>query len=146
MTESQSTCAVSYITVDTAIKQILTCGQCTLLANIEFKSAFRFLPIHQADRHLLAMQWNNHIYIDTCLSFGLQSALKLFNILADLLSWIVEQKGVSPVLHYLDHFLIMAPPSVASHICLGYLNTIKEVCSQLGIPLALEKLEGHHIV
>ena len=86
------------------------------------------------------MRWNNNIYIDTCLPFGLRSAPKLFNILADLLLWIVEAKGVSPILHYLDDFLILAPPS--SDTCLNNLNTVKEVCSQLGIPLALEKLEG----
>ena len=135
-------CSLSYITIDTAIRQILSFGPGTLLAKIDIKSAFRLLPVHPADRHLLAMQWNKQIYIDMCLPFGLRSAPKLFNILADLLSWIVEQKGVSPVLHYLDDFLIMTPPSSASHVCLDKLNTIMEVCSQLGIPLAMEKLEG----
>ena len=135
-------CSLSYITIDTAIRQILAFGPGTLLAKIDIKSAFRLLPVHPADRHLLAMQWNHQIYIDMCLPFGLRSVPKLFNILADFLSWIVEQKCVSPVLHYLDDFLIMAPPSPDSRVCLGNLNTFKEVCSQLGIPLAEEKLEG----
>ena len=135
-------CSLSYITINTAIRQILAFGPGNLLAKIDIKSAFRLLPVHPADRYLLAMQWNHQIYIDMCLPFGLRSAPKLFNILADFLSWIVEQKGVSPVLHYLDDFLIMAPPSPDSHVCLGNLNTFKEVCSQLGIPLAEEKLEG----
>ena len=135
-------CSLSYITIDTAIRQILDFGPGTLLAKIDIKSAFRLLPVLPADRHLLAMQWNHQIYIDMCLPFGLRSAPKLFNILADFLSWIVEQKGVSPVLHYLDDFLIMAPPSPDSRVCLGNLNTFKEICSQLGIPLAEEKLEG----
>ena len=133
-------CSLSYITVDTAISHIITLGPGTLLAKIDIKHAFRLLPVHPADRHILAMRWNNNIYIDTCLPFGLRSAPKLFNILADLLLWIVEAKGVSPILHYLDDFLILAPPS--SDTCLNNLNTVKEVCSQLGIPLALEKLEG----
>ena len=81
------------------------------------------------------------MYINTCLPFGLWSATKLFNLLADFLSWIIQQKGVSPVLHYLDNFLLLAPPS-SSHTCLSSLNTDKEVCSELGIPLTLEKLEG----
>ena len=96
--------------------------------------------MHPADRHILAMHWNNNIYIDTCLPFGLRSAPKLFNILADLLSWIVEEKGVAPNLHYLDDFLLLAPPS--SDACLSNLNLVKDVRLQLGIPLALEKLEG----
>ena len=103
-------CSLSYITIDMAIRQILAFGPGTLLAKIDIKSVFRLLPVHPANRHLLAMQWNNQIYIDMCLPFGLRSAPKLFNILADFLSWIVKQKGVSLVLHYLDDFLIMVPP------------------------------------
>ena len=92
-------CGLSYITIDHAIQKILELGTNTLLAKIDIKNAFRLLPVHPADRHLLAMEWRKHIYIDTCLPFGLRSAPKLFNILADLLSWIVEQQGVSMSLH-----------------------------------------------
>ena len=133
-------CTLTYITVDMAIKCILDMGPGTLLAKVDIKNAFRLLPVHPADRHMLAMNWNNQIYIDTCLPFGLCSVPKLFNILADLLSWILAVRGVSPILHYLDDFLIMGPPT--SSKCLENLNIIKEVCLQLGIPLALEKLEG----
>ena len=51
------------------------------------------------------------IYIDGCLPFGLHSPPKLFNILADLLSWIAQQQGISQALHYLDDFLLIGPPS-----------------------------------
>ena len=100
-------CSLTYITVDSAIQHIQQLGQGTLLAKIDVKSAFRLLPVHPADRHLLAMRWDHNIYIDACLPFGLRSAPKLFNVLADLLSWILTQKQVSPVLHYLDDFLTM---------------------------------------
>jgi len=119
---------------------MLDMGPGTLLAKLNIKNAFQLLPMHSADRHMLAMNWNNQIYIDTCLPFGLCLAPKHFNILADLPSWILAVKGVSPILHYLDDFLIMGLP--ASSKCLENLNIIKGVCVQLGIPLALEKLEG----
>ena len=133
-------CSLTYITVDSAIQHIQRVGQGTLLAKIDIKSAFRLLPVHPADRHLLTMSWNHHTYIDTCLPFGLRSAPKLFNVLADLLSWILAQRQISPILHYLDDFLTLGPPE--SPICAHNLDTIKEVCSFLGIPLALEKVEG----
>ena len=79
-------CSLKYITVDSAIEHIKQIGQGTLLAKIDIKSAFRLLPVHPADRHLLAMRWDQHIFIDKCLPFDLRSAPKLFNILADLLS------------------------------------------------------------
>ena len=86
------------------------------------------------------MEWNNGIYIDTCLPFGLRSAPKLFNILADLPSWILNQKGASPIIHYLDDFLMMGP--ARSSTCHDNLNIMINVSKQLGILLALEKLAG----
>ena len=92
------------------------------------------------DRHLLGMSWTDGVYIDTCLPFGLHSAPRLFNILADLLAWILKQQGVSEVLHYLDDFLTMGPPS--SGVCQHNLDIIQQICTQLGVPLATEKVEG----
>ena len=128
-------CSLKYITVDSAIEHIKQIGQGTLLAKVDIKSAFRLLPVHPADRHLLAMRWDQHIFIDTCLPFGLRSAPKLFNV-----SWILEQQQVTPVLHYLDDFLMMGP--LQSPTCSNHLSEIKDICSTLGIPLALEKVEG----
>ena len=86
------------------------------------------------------MRWDQHIFIDKCLPFGLRSAPKLFNISVDLMSWILQQQQVTPVLHYLDDFLTMGPPQ--SPTCSNNLTVIKDICSILGIPLALEKVEG----
>ena len=52
-------CGLTYITIDTAIKHILTTGLGTLLAKVDIKNAFRLLPVHPADHHMLAMKWNN---------------------------------------------------------------------------------------
>ena len=68
-------------------------GRGKTLTKIDIKSVFWLLPVHPADQHL---NWNNNIYIDHCISFSLQSAGKLFNILADLLSWITQNAGVLP--------------------------------------------------
>ena len=126
-------CSLKYITIDSAIDQIKQIGYGILMAKIDVKSAFRLLPVHPADRHLLSMKWNNQIFIDTCLPFGLQSAPKLFNVLANLLSWILEQQQVTPVMHYLDDFFTLGPCD--SPLCANNLQS-----SSLGIPLALEKI------
>ena len=86
------------------------------------------------------MEWRKHVYIDTCLPFWLRSAPKLFNILADLLSWIAEQCGVSLSLHYLDNFLTMGP--AFSTLCQENLAIFQQICEELGIPLVTEKIEG----
>lgn len=133
-------CSLSYISVDDAIDHILLTEPNTLLAKIDIKNAFRLLPVHPADRHLLAMEWEDRIYFDTCLPFGLRSAPKLFNMLAEMLTWIVKQNGVTLSIHYLDDFLTMGPPD--SPICHHNLQTFIHTCDKLGVPLALEKVEG----
>ena len=115
-------------------------GPGTLMAKIDIKSAFQLLPVHPADRHLLAMEWKGSIFFDNCLPFGLRSAPKLFNVLAELLEWIAEQNGVTFSIHYLDDFLTMGPRDTP--ICGHNLKVFTQLCHQLGVPLALEKVEG----
>ena len=98
------------MTIDNAILSILKSERSTMLAKIDIKSTFRLLPAHPADRHLLGMKWRGNVYIDHCIPFGLRSAPKLFNILADFLAWIMENAGVSYLIHYLDDYLTMGPP------------------------------------
>lgn len=97
------------------------------------------IPVH---RYLLAM---DNIYIDTCLPFGFRSAPKLFNIMADLLAWILEQQGVSNLMHYLDDFLTMG--RLQTPECQHNLDILIQVCCLLNIPVAIQKapLPGHHI-
>ena len=131
-------CSMSYITVDDAISRIITLGQGTLLAKIDIQSAFRLIPVHPADRHLLAMEWKGAVYFDTCLPFGLRSTPKLFNVLADLLQWILLNQGVSFLIQYLDDYLTMGPPNSPEFH--RNLSLLIEVCAMLGIPLALGKV------
>ena len=130
------------VTIDNAIQGILRLGKGAMLAKIDIQSAFRLLPVHSSDRHLLSMSWTDgvYIYIDTCLPFGLRSVPKLFNVMADLLAWILQQQGVSELLHYLDDFLTMGHP--LSDICQQNLSSIQRICTQLGVPLVREKVEG----
>ena len=97
-------CSLSYIIVDDAIENLLELDPTPYWQ----KQILRVLSgsCSSNDRNLLAIQWGNSIYIDGCLLFGLCSTLKLFNIMAELLSWIRLQKGISQILHYLDDFLV----------------------------------------
>ena len=88
-------CSIKYATVDQAVQRILQLGRNTLLAKIDIENAYRNIPIHSADRRLLGMSWNQALYIDTVLPFGLRSAPKLFSAVADTLEWIALHEGVS---------------------------------------------------
>ena len=47
----------------------------------------------------------------TPISHSAYTQPKLFNILTDVLSWIVEAKDASLILHYLEDFLTIGPPT-----------------------------------
>jgi len=121
-------CSLTCITIDMAIEQIRTLGRNTMLAKIDIKSAFHLLLVYPANHHLLAIKWNTQVYIDACLPFELCSAPKLFSVLSDLISWILKNMGVSPIMHFLDDFLTLSPPSTLLcsenlQVIQGYVST-----------------------
>ena len=72
--------------------------------------------------------------------FGLRSAPKIFNVLADGLELYLRSLGVRDVSHYLDDFLVVGPPT--STECADALVLLDRVCAWLGIPIAEHKREG----
>ena len=102
-------CSLKYVLVDEAMREVIVLGQGTQLAKFDIESAYRLIPVHADDRPLLGMR-REKTNIDLALPFGLRSAPKVFNAVADAMHW-GEQHGVKPMLHYLDDFLVMGAPS-----------------------------------
>ena len=48
--------------------------------------------------------------MNTVLSFGMMSAPKIFNAVADALKWICEKEEVLKALHYLHDFIMFGAP------------------------------------
>ena len=115
-------------------------GRETLLAKIDIESAYRLIPVHHGDRPLQAVEWRGNVYIDSMLPFGMRSAPKLFDAVADALEWYLRQRGIRQVFHYLDDFIAVAPP--ASPECARALDTLNESYVRLGIPIAEHKWDG----
>ena len=133
-------CSLEYTRVSDAVKVISTLGPGTLLAKIDVKSAYRIVPVHPADRHMLGVKWRQGIFVDTALPIGLRSAPKIFNAVADALHWILQKHGVSHLWHYLDDFLTAGRAGSAE--CSHNRQIIATTCELLGIPLASEKCVG----
>ena len=131
---------LSYISVDDISRAVAALGRGTLLAKVDVKSTYRIVPIHPEDRPLLGMQWNGHLYIDTCLPFGLRSAPRIFMALADMLEWCTKEQSVAHLFHYLDDYITMG--RAGSTECKANMATLLATCSRLGVPVAPEKCEG----
>ena len=133
-------CSLSYTTVDRAAEIAARLGRGALLAKVDIESAFRLIQVHLHDRPLLAVRWQDQIFVDPMLPFGLRSAPKIFNAVADALHWILHSQGIKHLLHYLDDFIMIVPPG--SPRCQRNLDTLLRVCTELGVPIASHKTVG----
>ena len=115
-------------------------GAGCLLAKLDLKQAYRLVPVHPCDWHLLGMQWPGQVYLDTALPFGLRSAPKIFSALADGLLWAMANRGTKEGLHYLDDFLFGGRKLTDE--CQTALTTALATCAETGVPVAMQKLEG----
>ena len=123
---------LSYTTVDHAVQITQQLGRGTLLAKINLKRAFRQCPVWPADWHLLGLHWQGEFYHDKCLPFGLHSSSLLCDTLASALEHVFRNQLNNPkIIHYLDDFLIAAPPHTS--ICLSTFSDMEDLCDRLGI-------------
>ncbi len=67
---------------------------------------------------------------------------KIFTAFSDAVAWILFSRGVRCLIHYLDDFLLFGSPF--SGEAQTFLSTTLATFSELGIPVAFQKLEGPH--
>ena len=133
-------CSLHHALVDNAIEVIMGLGRSTLLVKLDLSSAYCIVPVHPDDQPLLGVAWQSCTYVDRSLPFGLRSAPKIFNAVADFLAWILHCNGVTFVLHYLDDFLTFSPPG--SELASTMRSQVKPIFSRVGVPIAHEKTVG----
>ena len=130
-----------YATLDDAVRFLNHLGRGALMAKVDLKAAFRMIPVAKQDWDCLGIHWRGAFYVDKRLPFGLRSSPFLFNQFADALQWILQNNhGITHLLHYLDDYLIVGPPSSPDYHM--HLNNMLAVCEHLGFPIATDKLEG----
>ena len=133
-------CSLQYSRVDDAVRIIRQLGRNTQLIKLDIQDAYRIIPTHPTDYTLLGIKWKGRTYVDRALPFGLRSAPKIFNAVADFIAWVLASQGIPHQLHYLDDFLFLANPNSpqGSHI----LTTALETLQHIGVPVAPQKTEG----
>ena len=132
--------SLTYPRVDQAAALISMYGQGALIAKLDLHSAYRKVPVHPDDTHLLGIEWEGTTYLDRALPFGLRSAPKLFTAVADGYSWALVVHGYTDFTHYLDDFLFWSTPD--SPRCGEALQTALRLGTALGLPAAPAKVVG----
>ena len=133
-------CKVHYASFDAAVDLVMSMGRNAWLAKTDIKSAFRLLPVAPSDYELLGFQFQNMYYYDMCLPMGCSISCALFETFSTFLEFHIKRVlETNSITHYLDDFLLIG--NSMAH-CEVLMSTFKEVCAQLGVPLAAEKTEG----
>ena len=136
----KETSSLSYTSVDAIASRVLALGQGAMLAKMDIKQAYRIIPVHPEDRCLLGMRWDNQVFIDKALPFGLRSAPLIFSAVADALQFMMIQKGATFVDHYVDDFITVGAPR--STECANNAKIMHHICEMAGTPVEEEKSEG----
>ena len=131
---------VAYSSIEDAVLLMHHLGRSCLMAKVDIRNAYRLLPVHPNDRGYLGIKWQDQVFVDCQLPFGLASSPAIFSAVAEALEWILHSRGVRCCIHYLDDFLILGAPG--SNECAEALRITRETCTELGVPLALDKVEG----
>ncbi|XP_016535343.1 proline-rich protein 36-like [Poecilia formosa] len=131
--------SLHYATIDHVVALIKTAGPGAWLAKADITDAFKIMPVHPSQWHLLGAKWDAKFYFFVRLSFGCRSSPSLFNSLSEALCWILLNVVRLPfVLHLLDDFLLIDPPSHSSRS----LSELKALFNRVGVPLSEEKTVG----
>ena len=131
--------SLSYSTIDQLAALVVSEGKGAFLVKADIQEAYRMVPVHAEDQHLLGVCWDGTVYIDRVLPFGLRSAPKLFSAVADALQWILHKKDIEKGLHYLDDFILVAG---SRHRAVHQKEIILKSFEELKVHIEQSKLEG----
>ena len=107
------------------------------LAKIDLKDAYRICPIHKQDWKYLGMQFEDKLFIDTCLPMGLGTSCAIFSTISDSLAWVFHKQNPGcRFFNYIDDFLILAPEKA---LCESALSNVLSSLEQWGFPISPQK-------
>ncbi len=132
-----------YMSVDDVVSVIQTFGRGARLAKLDLADAFHHIRVRPEDWELLGTTWisdsgDTEYYISTVLPFGLRSSPKLFNDFAMAANYMMIDRGVHYVDHYLDDFITVGAPGTPE--CQNNLDIMLQVCEDVGFAVNPKKV------
>ncbi len=115
------------------------------MAKVDLHSAYRSVSIHPSNFPATGLQWTfkGHkdptFMYDTRLPFGSKRAPGIFHRLTQAVRRMMERRGYSAIIAYLDDFLIIAP---SYEECAEALGVLLRLLRSLGFAVAWSKVEG----
>lgn len=133
-----------YSSIDDAVDLCCRVGpDSVVLAKVDLKDAFKHIPIHPGDWHMMGFIWPDASgvpahYFSKVLSFGLRSAPSLFDRYARCLPGFCRLEGfVNGLVRYVDDFLIVAD---SVNNCQADLDVLVDTCVKAGFTIQPAKV------
>jgi hypothetical protein len=128
---------LTYTKFDDAIRAVAHAGRNSTLVKRDLADAFRHIPVSHEDWWLLGFHWDGMWWYDKFLPFGLRTSPYIFDLFATGLHWILENEfGWSSILHYLEDFLAIIPPTQNADL---YAHDFARLCEDLGFRIKEKK-------
>ena len=133
--------SVQYTSIQDAIDTIAQANDKCWLGKSDIESAFKLIPILPAQYPLFGIVWQGKYFYDKTLPMGCSISCNLFEKFSSALKWVMEQHVQQDVkIHkLLDDFLFIAGAAASYQHAI---NTFREVCARIGVPLAEHKTLG----
>ena len=129
---------VQYESFDTVVAHILKNGVGSLVAKADIEDAFRIIPVHPQDYHLLCYKLDQSYYHDLVLPMGCRSSCKIFETFSSFLQWLIQRVyGFTYVTHILDDFIFVGSPGTYS--CMQGIRAFVALCKYLRVPIKQSK-------
>ena len=126
-----------YPTIDDYVHMILNHGPGCFLYKMDLARAFRMLPADPLDYPLLGLYWNDHLYIDTAIGFGLRMGSMTCQRVTNAIGHIMGTFYGATTLQYVNDCIgVEADESTASAAYANLCNLVAE----LGLQEAPDKL------
>lgn len=122
-----------------AARAVVALGPGCFLIKLDVEAAYKQVPVHPDDWHLLGFMWNGKYYYERVLPFGLKSSCRIWEWYAAALHHFFVELGVEVVIHYIDDFLFVIK---SRDEAAEALRKALDLCVDLGIPMAPAKTEG----
>jgi len=126
-----------------AARAVRLLGRGCFLVKLDVEAAYKQVPVHPDDWHLLGFKWQGKWYYERVLPFGLRSSCRLWELFAAALhhffQHLLRVDGARVVIHYVDDFLFVVQ---LEHSAAALLEQALGTCRLLGVPMAEDKTEG----
>ncbi len=128
---------VKYAGIQDAISLIQKLGPGCSMAKSDLKNAFRHVPIHPSQHHLMGFKWRHKYYFDKFLAMGLSESCRIFETVSDAIVHILNtQYSVTNVVKIIDDFLFIEKDQKT---CEKSLQTFLQLALHLGFTIAWDK-------